>query len=127
MKATFPTTIINEDFIMKPIIAMAIACALCVCAPARADDALPAGAVKKGTLANAKLLQDAKVGVASKVGTMGCMKLGDVDTYVLAMPAGTAGSRQWKERWIVSGCGSHYPVDIEFTEDGHGGAYWTIH
>ena len=113
---------------MKPVIAAAIASAvaLFVLVPAHADDSLPAGAVKKGTLANAKLIADTKTGVASKVATMGCTKLGDVDTYVLAMPAGAVGSRQWKERWIVSGCGSHYPVDIEFKEDNHGGAYWTI-
>jgi hypothetical protein len=82
--------------------------------------------VKKGTLANAKLIADTKSGVAGKVATMGCTQLGDVDTYVVSMPAGPSGSRQWKERWIVSGCGSHYPVDIEFKEDGTGGAYWSI-
>lgn len=113
---------------MKPIIAAAIASAIALFAlvPAYADDSLPAGAIKKGTLANAKLIEDTKTGIASKVATMGCTKLGDVATYVLAMPAGTAGARQWKERWVVAGCGSHYPVDIEFKEDGHGGAYWTI-
>lgn len=93
---------------------------------AHAADSLPPGTIKKGTLANAKLIQDAKTGVAGKVATMGCSKLGDVDPYVVAMPTGPAGAHQWKERWIVAGCGSHYPVDIEFKEDGKGNADWTI-
>ena len=112
---------------MKPVIALAAVIALSALAPAHAEGPLPAGVVKKGTLANAKLIADTKTGVASKVAMRGCTKLGDVDTYVLSMPAGAAGARQWKERWIVSGCGTKYPVDIEFKEDGQGGAYWTIH
>lgn len=82
--------------------------------------------LEKGTLANAKLIQDTKAGVAGKVASMGCTNLGDVDTYVLTNPVGPLGAREWKERWVVAGCGSHYPVDIEFKEDGHGGADWTI-
>ncbi len=70
----------------------------------QAADGLPPGAIKRGTLANAKLIQDAKTGVASKVATLGCTSWGDVDTYVLAMPSGVAGKQTWKELWIVSGC-----------------------
>jgi hypothetical protein len=91
----------------------------------QAADGLPAGAIKRGTLANAKLVQDAKMGVASKVATLGCTNLGDVDTYVLAMPSGAAGKQTWKELWIVSGCNNKYPVTIEFAEDGPD-ADWTI-
>ena len=90
-----------------------------------ADDSLPAGAVQRGTLANAKLIEDTKLGVAGKVGTMGCSSLGDVDTYVLVMPTGAPGNRKWKELWIVSGCGKKYPVTIEFSTNGPD-ADWTI-
>jgi len=91
-----------------------------------ADDGLPAGALGKGTLANPKLVQDAKVGVAQKVATMGCTQLGGVDTYVLAMPSGAEGQRRWKELWVVSGCSNKYPVNIEFYEDGPTAANWII-
>jgi hypothetical protein len=90
-----------------------------------AADALPPGAVKRGTLANAKLVEDAKTGVASKVATLGCSSLGDVDPYVLVMPTGAAGHRSWKELWIVSGCSKQYPVTIEFVTNGPD-ADWTI-
>jgi hypothetical protein len=90
-----------------------------------ADEKLPPGTVKHGTLANANLIRDAKVGVAGKVGTMGCNNLGDVDVYVTTMPVGTPGKRRWKELWIVSGCHKKYPVNIEFAESGND-ADWTI-
>ena len=92
---------------------------------AQAAETLPAGAVQRGTLANAKLIEDAKVGVASKVATLGCSSLGDVDTYVLVMPTGAVGHRTWKELWIVSGCNRKYPVTIEFATNGPD-ADWTI-
>jgi hypothetical protein len=90
-----------------------------------ADEKLPPGTLKHGTLANANLIRDAKVGVAGKVGTMGCNALGDVDVYVTAMPVGKPGNRHWKELWIVSGCNKKYPVNIEFAESGND-ADWTI-
>jgi hypothetical protein len=99
---------------------------LCMAFTCRASDDLPSSAIKKGTLANAKLIQDVKVGVAQKVATMGCTQLGDVEPYVLAMPSGPVGLRHWKELWVVSGCGSKYPVNIDFSEDGPNAANWTV-
>ena len=81
---------------------------------------------KKGTLANAKLIRDAKMGVVSKVAVMGCTKPGDFEPYIVAMPSGAVGERRWKELWVVSGCGKEYPVKIEFYEDGPNAANWTI-
>ena len=98
----------------------------CVSASAwAADEALPAGAIQRGTLANQKLIADTKQGVAGKVATMGCTTLGDVATYVTQLPTGKPGSRRWKELWIVSGCNHQYPVNIEFAESGTD-ADWTI-
>jgi hypothetical protein len=87
---------------------------------------LPAGAMKRGSLANAKLTQDAKLGVAAKVATMGCSQPGAVEPFIVAMPSGTVGQRHWTELWIVTGCGNRYPVKIEFSEDGPDAANWTI-
>ena len=91
-----------------------------------ADEVLPKGTIKKGTLANDKLVADAKMGVAAKVGVMGCTKPERSEPYVVAMPTGAPGQREWKELWIVSGCNSKYPVHIDFRESGSGAADWTI-
>lgn len=109
---------------MKPFLAVGLFLGIIQMAAA-ADEALPPGTVHHGTLANAQLIQDAKVGVASKVATLGCTNLGDVDIYVTVMPTGTAGNRRWKELWIVSGCNKKYPVNLTFAESGKD-ADWTI-
>ncbi len=90
------------------------------------DEALPTGAIKKGTLANAQLVADAKLGIVAKVGALGCSKTDRLQPYVAAMPTGPVGQQQWKEIWIVSGCNSKYPVSIDFKEAGTGAADWTI-
>jgi hypothetical protein len=95
--------------------------------PARGDDVpLPEGAIKRGSLANAKLIADAKLGVAAKVGAMGCSKPERLDPFIVAMPTGPTGQQEWKELWVVSGCNSKYPVNIDFKEAGQGAADWTI-
>jgi hypothetical protein len=90
------------------------------------DDGLPAGTLKKGTLANAQLVADAKLGVAAKVGVMGCTRPERLEPYVVAMPTGVPGQREWKELWIVYGCNSKFPVHIDFRESGPSAADWTI-
>ncbi len=87
---------------------------------------LPAGTIKKGTLTSPQLRQDTMLGVAGKMGTLGCHKVDDVAQYVVTPFSGATGARQWQEKWLVKGCGQQYPVDIDFKEDGAGGAYWTI-
>ena len=109
---------------MKKLLAVAL-CLGAVQITAAADESLPPGTVHHGTLANAQLIKDAKVGVASKVATLGCNNLGDVDIYVTVMPSGTPGNRRWKELWIVSGCNKKYPVNLAFAESGKD-ADWTI-
>ena len=59
-----------------------------------AGEVLPQGTIKKGTLANAKLIADAKLGVAAKVGVMGCVKPERLEPYVVAMPTGVPGERR---------------------------------
>ena len=94
-------------------------------APAPSTD-LPAGTIKKGTLTSPQLMHDTMLGVAGRVGQMGCDKVEDVTQYVVTPFSGATGARQWQEKWLVKGCGKQYPVDIDFKEDGAGGAYWTI-
>jgi hypothetical protein len=95
--------------------------------PARGDDLpLPDGVIRRGSLANAKLMADAKLGVVAKVGTMGCSKPERLEPFIVAMPTGPTGQQEWKELWVVSGCNSTYPVNIAFREAGQGAADWTI-
>jgi hypothetical protein len=94
--------------------------------PAATNTDLPAGTIKKGTLTSPQLMKDTMLGVAGKVGTLGCHKVEDVTPYVVTPFSGPTGKRQWQEKWMVKGCGKQYPVDIDFKEDGAGGADWTI-
>lgn len=82
--------------------------------------------VQEGTLANQKLIQDAMVGVASWVATKGCEAPERFVPAVLQLPKGEPGSRYWQERWTVTGCGTEYPVVIDFRETGLESAMWTI-
>jgi hypothetical protein len=87
---------------------------------------LPEGAIQKGTLANGKLIQDAKLGLVQKVAILGCSKVETFEPYVLAMPQGNVGSRYWHELWIAKGCSSEYQVKLRFSEDGPYAANYTI-
>ena len=87
---------------------------------------LPAGTIKKGTLTSPQLMHDTMQGVTGKVAALGCDKVEDVAPYVLTPFSGAPRARQWQEKWLVKGCGKQYTVDIDFKEDGAGGAYWTI-
>jgi hypothetical protein len=93
--------------------------------PAQNTD-LPAGTIKKGTLTTPQLMRDTMQGVGGKVAALGCGKVEDVAPYVVTPFSGAPGARQWQEKWLVKGCGKQYPVDIDFKEDGAGGAYWTM-
>jgi hypothetical protein len=93
--------------------------------PAASTD-LPAGTIKKGTLTSPQLMHDTMLGVAGKMGQLGCHKVEDVAPYVVTPFSGAAGVRSWQEKWLVKGCGKQYPIDIGFKEDGAGGADWTI-
>lgn len=87
---------------------------------------LPAGTIKKGTLTSPQLRQDTMLGVSGRIGSLGCGKVEEVTPYIVTPFSGATGARQWQEKWLVKGCGKQYPVDIDFREDGAGGAYWTI-
>jgi hypothetical protein len=94
--------------------------------PAADNTGLPAGTIKKGTLTSPQLMRDTMQGVVGKVATLGCDKIEDVARYVVTPFSGAPRARQWREKWMFKGCGKQYPVDIDFKEDGAGGADWTI-
>lgn len=91
-----------------------------------AQEKLPQGTIQKGSLCNQKLIFDTKVGVAAKVATLGCKVPETLQMFVVKLPTGNPGNKTWQEKWMVGGCKKNYPVDITFSEDGAGGAYWTI-
>lgn len=85
-----------------------------------------AGPLRKGTLANAKLIADATMGVMAKVATLGCEKFDSYEPYIVAMPQGKPGSQVWRERWIVHCSNQTYPIDLRFNESGLNAADWTV-
>ena len=108
---------------MKPRYLLAALLALTATAQAAP---LPKGAIQAGSLANQKLIRDAKMGVASKVATLGCSKPETLQFYVMSLPAGAVGARRWQELWVVAGCEKHYPITVDFSEDGPNSANWSI-
>lgn len=92
----------------------------------KGSSALPAGTIQAGSLANAKLITDAMVGVVAKVATLGCSKMDKYVPYVMELPHGNVGARRWKEMWVVNGCGAEFPIVIDFSETGPFAADWVI-
>ena len=91
------------------------------------QDALPAGVVQRGTLADPRLRHDALMGALATVSAWGCNKPETMAPYMLALPTGEVGQREWQERWMINGCGRQYAVDIRFHESGPSkGTDWTI-
>lgn len=87
---------------------------------------IPSEAIKKGSLANQKLMRDTMAGLAVNVSRRGCKKPENFVPYVRQFLEGEVGSRYWQEIWIVSGCSQEYPVTIKFSEDGLNAANWEI-
>lgn len=84
------------------------------------------GILSAGSLINQRLVDEAKPDVFAKVAALGCDKAESVSPYVVQMPHGDVGARTWTEKWIVGGCGSNYPVVIDFVEDGETAVKWAI-
>lgn len=94
--------------------------------PALAQDQLPEGAIRAGSLANQTLIQDTLVGIAAKTTTLGCETPEQVLPYITQLPTGEEGSRVWQELWVVQGCDREFPINLRFNEDGPNAANWTI-
>lgn len=91
------------------------------------SDRLPAGTIRRGTLANAQLVHDAQAGVGAACATLSLEALKRVDSYVVQDPVGAPGSCCWREKWIVVDERERYgEIAFRFEEDGRGGAFWTV-
>ena len=74
------------------------------------------GVAKEGTLANAKLTLDAKAGLENVLGSK--IKDSELLKFVIQQPVGEAGSRSWREMWIVKTSEDTTQYMMTFTESG---------
>ena len=82
------------------------------------------GVAKEGTLANAKLISDAKEGLEKVVGSG--IKDSELLKFVIQQPVGDVGSRSWREMWIVKTSDSETQFLLTFKEAGIGAADFEI-
>ena len=85
-------------------IILPLICILSFTSLAFSEVKLPEGTIQAGSLCNQKLIMDAKVGVAGKVATLGCDKPETLQMFVVKLPTGKVGSKNWQEKWMVGGC-----------------------
>ena len=82
------------------------------------------GVAKEGSLANAKLISDAKAGLENVFGSK--IKDSELLKFVVQQPVGDAGSRWWREMWIVKIPEDTTQYMMTFTESGLGAADFEI-
>ena len=96
-------------------------------APATSDKAareavLPDGTIRKGTLANAKLIHDSHEGVLLHFVRLGMTKPAKEEMFVVQNPVGRVRAQCWREMWFLT---DEKDVmgrfDMLFLEDGQGG------
>jgi hypothetical protein len=101
-------------------------------APATTDQAareagLPDGTIRKGTLANAKLIHDSHEGVLLHFVRLGMTKPRKEEMFVVQNPVGRVRAQCWREMWFLT---DEKDVmgrfDMLFLEDGQGGATWVV-
>jgi hypothetical protein len=91
------------------------------------EPGLPDGTIRKGTLANAKLIHDAHDGVFVQAVLMELARPEKEEMYVVQDPAGLPGAQCWREKWFLTDeKGAMGSFDMLFMEDGNGGATWVI-
>jgi outer membrane protein assembly factor BamE (lipoprotein component of BamABCDE complex) len=78
----------------------------------------------EGTLANARLIADAKVGLEQTLGN--AIEDTDLLKFVIQQPVGKAGSRSWREMWIVKTSENESQFIMTFKEEGLGAADFEI-
>jgi len=91
------------------------------------EGGLPDGTIRKGTLANAKLIHDAHDGVFLQAVRLGMAKPEKEEMFVVQNPVGPAGAQCWREMWFLT---DEKAVtgrfDVLFLQDGQGGASWVV-
>lgn len=88
---------------------------------------LPDGTIRKGTLANAKLIHDSHEGVLLHFVRLGMAKPAKEEMFVVQNPVGRVRAQCWREMWFLT---DEKEVmgrfDMLFLEDGQGGATWVV-
>ena len=88
---------------------------------------LPDGTIRKGSLANAKLIHDAHEGVFSHAVRLGMAKPAKEEMFVVQNPVGRVGAQCWREAWFLTDEKSLMGRFVMlFLEDGQGGATWVV-
>lgn len=106
--------------IMKRIIALSVFLALIAGCKSTGEltpvSQIKPGVAKEGSLANAKLISDAKAGLENVFGSK--IKDSELLKFVIQQPDGEAGSRSWREMWIVKTPENTIQYMMTFTESG---------
>jgi len=91
------------------------------------ETVLPDGTIRKGALANAKLIHDAHEGVFMHVERLGMTKPAKEEMFVVQNPVGRVGAQCWREAWFLTDKKALVGrFDMLFLEDGQGGATWVV-
>ena len=114
--------------IMKYIIALSVALAL-ISGCKSTEKLTPVsqikpGVAKEGTLANDKLISDAKAGLEQVVGSV--INDSELLKFVIQQPVGEVGSRSWREIWIIRTSENTSQYLMTFTESGLNAADFVI-
>ena len=114
--------------IMKYIIALSVALAL-ISGCKSTEKLTPVsqikpGVAKEGTLANDKLISDAKTGLEQVVGSV--INDSELLKFVIQQPVGEVGSRSWREIWIIKTSENTSQYLMTFTESGLNAADFVI-
>jgi hypothetical protein len=85
---------------------------------------IKSGVAKEGSLANAKLILDAKAGLEKIVGAT--INDSELLKFVIQQPVGEVGSRSWREMWVINKTDAASQYLITFKEVGLGAADFEI-
>jgi hypothetical protein len=85
---------------------------------------IKSGVAKEGSLANAKLILDAKAGLEKIVGAT--INDSELLKFVIQQPVGEVGSRSWREMWVIKKTDAASQYLITFKEVGLGAADFEI-
>ena len=113
---------------MKYIIALSVALAL-ISGCKSTEKLTPVSQIKpgvanEGTLANDKLISDAKAGLEQVVGSV--INDSELLKFVIQQPVGEVGSRSWREIWIIKTSENTSQYLMTFTESGLNAADFVI-
>ena len=84
---------------------------------------MPPSVVSEGSLANAKLINDA---TAALIKAGYAQSNSQIAKFVMQQPRGSAGQRAWREMWVVNPTGNSARFVITFKEDGQNAADFEI-